>query len=894
MISLRKLFALLHNLLRRNRTEDDLSEELQFHLDQEIEKNIRIGMNPEEARYAALRSLGGVEQIEEECRDIVGITLVESIFQDIRYGFRMLLQHRSFTFISVLILALGIGANSAVFSVANAVFLRSLPVDEAERLLMLTRPERAEEPFSYPEYLDYRERNRVFSGLLAYYPLHAILGRGSQTEVIPSELVSGNYFALLGISAPIGRTFLPEEDGAPGAHLVAVISHDLWKRRFNSDPQIIGQLVRLNKHEYNVVGVAPEGFKGVSSPYAIDVWVPMAMHTQMMPMSRDSLEQRQARWLSLVGRLRPEISVTRARAGMTALDQQLQWAYPKDYPSAPGQKLTMALVRPQGFYFLRQNAAVATAFLISIAGLVLLIACSNVANLLLARGMARAHEIAVRRALGASRTRLLRQLLTESLLLSLLGTAVGLLVAVWTAQSFSKLLADIPAGGYDSFAAATIATDFSLDSRVLLLTLLLGGLTALIFGSLPAVQVSQPGPVLAQRGLAAYPIRLRRVSLAGWLVVAQMAISLVLVIAAGMLLRTLLNLNRVEPGFQTQRQLVLSMDMTMEQYNRPDYQRFSQHLLDRLQSLPGVKSVSLADSLLGGYNFQASVLAEDQAHREGGLTVGISSVRPHYFETLRIPLVKGRDFNDRDIRNGAAIVIVNETLAHCLWPGQEVIGKRIRVRGADLPSSEVIAIAKDVKYRSLREEPSPFIYVPLDYSDMIYALISSRTNSRALLRAAENEVHGLDENVVVKSKTLDEQLQSTLWLPRMTAALLGGFALLGLLLATTGLYGVVSYSVTCRTKEMGIRMVLGATKLDVIRLILSQGLALAVFGAVFGVAVALAVVRSLQGLLYGVGPIEVFTYLGASTVMVIAALVASYFPALHATRADPIAALRYE
>jgi predicted permease len=795
----------------------------------------------------------------------------------------MFLKSPGFTVVAVAVLALGIGANTTIFSLVNAVLLRPLPVKDPDQLVLLLtkRPDSVNHNFSYPAYADYRDRNDVLSGLIAYSFTTASFSSGGSTERVAAELVSSNYFTTLGVSAALGRTFLSEEDKIPGTHPVAVVGDGLWKRHFGSDPKTLGKTVTVNGHAFTVIGVAPEGFRGADIAGSTEIWIPLMLQAQVLAGS-DFVHSRTANWLYLLGRLKPGISMQQAQAAMAVLDSQLRKANPSPEP----EEIVLVSGR-QGDSILPVDLSLPLLLLMAAVQIVLLIACANVANLLLVRATARRKEVAVRLALGATRFRLVRQLLIEGSLLALLAGACGLIVAVWLRDflvNFKLWTESIPA-----------TMDLSLDVRVLAFTLLLSILTGILFGLAPALNASRLDLVGALKdeisaiGRGASRLPLRKI-----LVVAQVALSLVLLIGAGLLVRSLQKLLAVDPGFRPANVLLMSVDLEPSGYDKTRGRSFQQQVLEKLKSLPEVQSVTVASVPPVNRGGSRSSVYLDP--RDPGTEVDFRVVGLRYFQTLGIPLLRGRDFTQQDREGTPELVIINETMARRFWPGQDPIGKRILWTRKG-PYAEVIGVVRDGKYRNLREEAQPSFYLSLLQSYRPNMTIHARTvgNPLVVLGKLRAEVQALDKYLpVFDIRTLEDQIRMSLAQERTTTLLCSSFSLFALLLAGVGLYGVIAYSVTRQTKEIGIRMALGAEPRDVLKLVLKEGATLVTFGLTLGLAAAPALTNVLSSLLYGVRPTDPLTFVTVSLLLAAVAMLASYIPARRATKVDPMVALRYE
>jgi macrolide transport system ATP-binding/permease protein len=911
-----RLTRRLRALLFKGALDDELDEELRYHLEREVEQNVRAGMSPEEARRAALRAFGGLQRAREECKEARGVRFIEELWQDLRYGVRTLWKKPGFTLVAVLTLALGIGANTAIFSFVNAVLLRPLPVAKPERLVYVFGGVRTN-PYnvsSYPDYVDYRDRNKVFSELIAYSPITLSLSGDDGADMVSGLIVTGNYFDALGVRARAGRTFLPEEDSTPGGHPVAVISHALWQSRFAGDPRIEGRQLLLNGQPFTIVGVAPAGFNGAQAGQTNDIYVPMAMQALVRPprggysgeMNPDLLSKRGPRWLDLVGRLKEGVTAEQAQAEMSTLAAQLAAGYPETNREQTATVSPVSKGDPEQ----RGTLLSVAGLLLAVVGLVLLIACANVANLLLARAAGRRKEISIRLALGAGRGRLIRQLLTESVLLALAGGAGGLLLAVWLVNS---LRAYSPPGNF-----FPVAFDFSLDKSVLGFTLLLSVLTGLVFGIAPALQASNPDLVAslkdqtalipAARGRGA-----RHFSLRNLLVVAQVALSLVLLVSAGLFLRSLWQAQRIDPGFDAEHVLTMPLNINLLRYTKAQGQDFYRQVLERVSALPGVQSATLTRTPpLSGASRQSSVTvagreAPDRASTSestggGGEDVAdnitlTSPVALNYFRTLSIPLLRGRDFNAQDREGAPGVAIVNESFVKRYFPNQDPLGQRVSLSGAQGPWLEVVGLARDSKYITLGEAPAPFLYQPLAqrHETGMVLLVRTGVAPASLVPAVRREVQAVERNLpLTNARTMTELLSTSLFPARMGAALLGAFGLLALLLASVGLYGVMSYSVSRRTREIGIRMALGARGGDVLRLVLGESMTLVAVGMLLGLIAAFAATRLLSGFLYGVSPTDPAAFIGIGLLLALVAFAASLIPARRAAHVDPMVAFRYE
>ncbi len=884
---LNEVIRRLRALIRREEMEKELDEELRFHLEKEVEQNLRRGMSAEEARRVAFVSLGGVEKMKEESRDVRGVRLIEEFWQDVRYGVRMLTKNPGFTLVALLSLALGIGVNTATFSVVDAVLLRPLPISEPNQLVTVFTQREAElnSGFSYPDYLDYRDRNEVFSGMIAWDGVSLNLSTGDATERISGQLVTGNYFDVLEVRAARGRTFLPEEDRTPGSAPVAVISHSFWQKQFGADANILGKQVTINNHSFAIIGVAPAGFTGAERGTAPNIWVPMMMQEQARPGS-EILSIRTTRWLLVMGRLKPGITLEQAQARMSVLAGQLAQAN----PNATEAAIVLAL-GDKGHTRNISSLAFPLKILMGVVALVLLIACANVANLLLARASSRQKEISVRLAIGASRARLVRQLLTESVLLSLIGGAISLVVAVWTTDVFKSFIPN--------------ALGISLNARILGFTLLLALASGVLFGLAPALAVSHPNlvPTLKDE-TGTYDQKGRRWNLRSLLVVAQIALSLIVLTGAGLFIKSLHNLQSIDPGFQAENVMVMSLDLRPNGYDEKRGQAFYRELMERVETLPGVESASLARVVrlsLGGS--RRTVAIEGYEARPGeGMELDFNNVGTRYLQTMGIPITRGRDFTEQDREGATGAVIINETMARRYFPGQEAIGKRLTypaLPGASVPPTtlEIIGVAKDGKYRNLREEQRPSFYTSFlqNYQPNMTLHVRTTGDTVALVSAVRREVQALDKNLpIFDARTLAEQRSNSLYTERLSAALLSVFGALALLLAAVGIYGVMAYSVSQRTHEIGIRMALGAQRGNVLRLIIGRGMTLAILGVLVGLVGAFVVTRLLESLLYGVSTTDPMTFVGVATLLTLVALVACYIPARRAMRVDPITALRCE
>ena len=824
-----------------------------------------------------------------------------TLLQDLRYGARLLFKTPGFTLVAALSLALGIGANTTIFTLINAVLLNPLPVEDPSQLVSVwTTDERNQNggfgsgfmQTSPMNYKDLRDKNEVFSGVAAHsgLPLNITGGTGDPQQVF-GEIVTGNYFGVLGAKPSIGRGFLPDEDQTPGARLVCVLGYGEWQKRFGGEPSIVGRTISLNGQPFTVVGVMPKGFKGTNAIGAPAVWVPYMTYRQtttgfFLELIRP--DQRRGLVFNVTGRLKPGVSVRQADANLKTIARQLEQEYQNDNKgrSVTLVPLAQATINP-GF---RGNIVVAGGLLMTIVALVLLIACANVANLLLARAAARQREIAVRLSLGATRAQLIRQLLTEGTLLALLGGAAGLMLAYW-AQ-------DVLWSFRPPFLQPD-AIDIHPDARVLLFTLVIALATGVLFGLAPAVQASRPDLVVELKEKTSAPTGARSPwSLRNMLVAAQIALSLIALIGAGLFLRSLQNAQRINPGFDVDRLATLSFDLGAQGYTEERGRQFQQRVLERAGSIPGVQSATLASTVplfAGGFARTVFLEGQDASDRRAGRLVQITVASSHYLETLGIALVRGRTISDSDQPNTPSAVVINETMAKRFWPDQDAIGKRFKFFGQE-NFQQVVGIAKDSKYNFIGEDPTPYIY---QATTQVYqpqlSLFVRAPNPQAVIGTVRGEVQQLDRNLPLTGVfTLNDIFDQSLWAPRMGASLLAVFAGLSLVLAVIGIYGVMAYSVSQRTRELGIRMALGASRADVVRLVVLQGLRLTITGVIVGLAVSFAVTRLVATLLFSVSPTDLLTFIAVPALLALAALGASYLPARRATRIDPVIALRYE
>jgi predicted permease len=819
---------------------------------------------------------------------------MHTFIQDLRYGIRMLVKSPGVTVVAVLALALGIGANTAIFSGVSAFLMRPLPVAEPDRLvrpLEMTDDRGATDTFSYPDFADYRDQSTVFEGLIAEDMAQAAISAQNQNDVIWGQVVSGNFFDMLQVKPVLGRSFAADEDKTPGAHAVVVISHSLWQRRLGSDPNIAGKTIELNSRSYTVLGVTPESFKGTKFGLSLDFWAPMAMAEELKREPK-LLSERGSHWMTVLGRLKPGVSLAQASAEMSAIAQRLNQSYPDDRANT-----TRAVVWTEidgrwdeAATIMKSGSAIALA----ITGLILLIACANVANLLLARAASRRKEIGVRLALGASRARLIRQLLTESLLLSILGGGLGLLLAYWVTGLMQGFVPDLPYNMLNDF--------FALDARALVFTLVVSLATGLVFGLAPAWHASNPDIVPVLKGdSGGRSGKTRRFTLRNSLVVAQVTLSVIVLVCGGLFIKSFRNAQKMDPGFNPEGVLLISLNPELMGYDEEQTKNFFARIVERAGSLPGVQAASVTRRvpLSDSSSSNGPILKEGEQLAPGsaGRIILNTVVSPGYFKTLQIPLLAGRDFDERDRQGAQRVIIVNERMAQMLWPGESALGKHIFI-GPNSPNAlEVVGVAKTGKYRALAEDPRPYYYSPMAQRgpDGMTLMVRTAGDPRSLVSAIRSEVEAIDRRIPLFAiKTMTAHMSWPLWAPNMAATLSLAFALVALLLSAVGLYSVMAYVVSQRTREVGIRMALGAKRGDVLKMITIQGMKLAVIGIAIGFVTSLGLSRVLSSVLIGVSAYDLTIFIIVPLLLALVAFVACLLPARRATKVNPLVALRYE
>jgi predicted permease len=867
-------------------------------------------MSEAEAHRAAHRTFGNRTLAREDSRQIWSFALLETLLQDLRYGARTLWRNPVFAGAVIFTLALGIGANTAIFTLLDTVVLRRLPVERPGELYVFgTRvgegsihsdgvSDRDGSFFSHPLYQDFRDHTDVFADLAAVssysvmtYLTPGISSRGSRIEIAEARLVSGSFFETLGVRATLGRTIRLEDDRVPGGHPVAVLSHAFWARHFGSSPDAIGRPLRMNGTQYTVLGVTPPDFQGATVGSPTDIWVPLAMQVEL-ERGEPQLADRNVMWLRIIGRLPSGVSPEQAAARTNDLFHRLLVAEAGTEVTPQAkleiERLTTHLAPfAKGFSGLRGRYSRPLLVLMAVVGLVLLIACANVGNLLLARASSRQREVAVRLALGASRRRLVRQLLTESLLLALLGGALGLIVARWIVSFLLSLIATGP----------NLAMD--LDPRVLGFTLGVSVLTALLFGLVPArraARVDLDPALKSQNVIPGEPVQ--GFSLRRGLVISQVALSLLLLVVAGLFLRSLQNLRSQELGFRSEGVLIVDIDPQGGGYSPDQLPGLYRDLTERLEALPGVDSASLSYfSLLTGsrWRTEASV-AGYSPPSEDAVNIEATFVTPGYLETIGVPLVGGREPDERDREGAPKVAMVNEAFARHFFGNHAPLGKRFGVEGEESSQEiEIVGVVKDLKVHDLWSETPRLVYFPVaQHGEYLYSL---QVHGRSELAAAQvrDAVAGVARDLpIVSVRSLDQQVERSLRQERLLSQLTAFFGLLALLLAAVGLYGVLAYGVSQRTNEIGIRMALGAEPSRVLRTVLGTAMGWVGTGIAIGLAAALAASRFLSSLLFGLDPIDVATLLLTTAALVLVAALAAYGPARRASRLDPVRALRYE
>ena len=821
---------------------------------------------------------------------------MERLWSDLRYAFRTIGRNPAFASVAVVSLALGIGANTTIFTLINAVFLNPLQAERPQELVAVFTVDENNpgqftnmNPVSFPNFEDYRDHNEVFTDVVAYsfpFPLSVSL-RGEEPEQRFTEMISHSYFAMLGVRMQLGRPFLADEDATPGTHPVAVMSDGLWKREFAASPTVLGHVIKINGLGYTVVGVAPERFRGLNALIGPDLWVPTMMHGQILPAQfKDFFDDRRALFFFVAARLRPGIVQKQAEANLETIASRLEKEYPE--PNNGRTAALMPLTEATIFPGIRQILLMGGVLLMTVVGLVLLIACSNVANLLLARAAARRKEIAIRLSLGAGRRRLIQQLLTEAIVLGLLGGAAGLLVARWGRDFIWSFR---PAFLQQNFL------DLTLDGRVLLFTLLISLLTGILFGLVPALQISRPNLVGDLKEETVVTGRSRRLpSLRNVLVVAQVTLSIVALVAAGLFLRSLGSAQEIDPGFDTEGLSVITMNPGQRGYDQAQTEQFYEQLVERVRGLPSVRNVSLASNLplFGGFQRSVFLEGEDAQDQRKGILVQTNIVDLDYFDTAGISFKKGRDFTAMDRQEAVQVVVINETMAERFWPNQEALGQRFRLYGDEGFYREVVGVVETSSYVTLGEDPQACAFLPLrqNYSDAMNLYVASRGQPGQALSAAHREIQVLDREMPTPNVwTIAQVIDQSLWPVKLGAGLLAVMGLLALALAAVGLYGVMGYWVNQTHREIGIRMAIGASQSDVLKMVLLRGMTLVGIGLGLGVALSLGVSRLIASILYGSATDPVI-FIGVPMLLGGVALVASFIPAYRASRVNPLIALR--
>jgi len=884
----RRFSSYVRALLHKDKAERDMDQELQFHLEMEIEANVKRGMSFQEARREALIKFGGVEKFKEECRDVRGAPLVESLLQDVRYGARILLRNPGFTLVAVFTLALGIGANTAIFSVIYGVLMKPLPYRDGNQLVIvqqqapLARIDNV--PFSYKEVVDYREQNQTLQDVVEHHTMSFTLLGGQEPQRVQTGVVSANFFDVLGVKPLLGRTFV-ESDEAHGSDAVLVLSYQYWKGSHGGDPEIVGKVFQMNNRPHTVVGVLPPI---PQYPNEQDVYMPTVNCPARS--SEQFKANRNARMMSVFGRLKPDVPVAQAQADLSTLASNLQNQYPDSYPANRGYAASVVSLQEE----LTRRARPTFLILLGTAGLVLLIACANVANLTLARLMRREREMAIRAAMGAGRGRLIRQLLTESTLLSVAGGVLGLLLA---------------AGGLQllvGFAArfTTRASEIKIDGSVLVFTLLISIATGLIFGLMPAFSSDQhlSGALKESGGRSSAGVRRQRVR--NMLIVAQVSVSFILLIWAGLMLRSLIKLQQVNPGFDPERVLAMRISPNWSKVNTPEQTRsLFTRILDKARSEPGVLSAAISSTYplnqlgITSGPFNRGFQIEGKPIPEGELApqADFRTASTDYFETVRQPLVQGRTFTDADNEKAVQVAVINQATARHRWGDEDPTGRRITLdRGQTWLT--VVGIVGDVRTYGLDREPADEIYVPLAQGGFGgNLLVRTAADPMSVAKLTRESVYEVDPDTAVdRVQTLEQVRSDAVASPRLTAILLAMFAGLALVITAAGIAGVMALSVNQRTHELGVRLALGATPGKVLGMVMRQGMSFVLVGLTVGVAGALMLGRLMSSLLFAVEPTDPITFLAVALVLMVVAAAACFVPARRVTSIDPMLALRSE
>ncbi|HTU49081.1 MAG TPA: ABC transporter permease [Acidobacteriaceae bacterium] len=899
----------LKQIFSRRRLSADLSEEMQQHLDEKIEALIASGMPREEAIHAAHRAFGNATLIEQRSREVWMWPLIESIWADIKFALRQLRKSPGFTAAVVLTLALGIGANTAIFSLVNAVLLRSLPVRNPDELVVMRWSARdwpnnvdsrnygdcasdrtigmhSNCALSYSMFKEIAGRKDLFSSAMAFAgPQQIDLSGNGPASIAQGVLVSGNYFETLGVRAALGRTLQPEDE-QPGAPAVAVLDYGYWQRAFGGATTVVGRTLRLNNIVFTIVGVADRDFTRLTPGQNVDFWVPLWQATPLgVPWAHVHTSDTSSWWLTVVGRLQPGVSIARVQATMNVwfLNQTMRGEKPR-WKMTDDPRLTV-LPAQSGLTGFRDQFGEPLILLLAAVGIVLVIACANVAGLMLARGAEREKEMAVRIAVGAGKRRVIRQLLTESLLLSFMGAALGTLVAYMGATGLAAF--------FSKNSNQPMQIDLHPNAPVLLFAIGVAVLTGIGFGLAPAFRGAQADVAMELKGASATTRHgsRRRFSLGSGLVVLQVALSVVMLSGAGLLLRTLDKLHSVDPGFDTGNLLLFSVEPELAGYKEQRIPELYANLQRRLAALPGVVSVSYSSqALLAGSIWEEGVQVEGRD--KDGAETQILPVGPDYFATMKIPLVAGRLIRREDLSGKPLVGIVNQAFVRKFVGGRNPIG--LRVRGGNDQQWAIVGVVRDTKYQNLRSADAPTAYVPL-MKDGATFVLRTAAQPAVFMPAVRQIVHQADNNLpVIRMRTQTEIVDRTLFNERLVARLFGLFGLLGLALACIGVYGLLSYEVARRTREIGIRSALGAQRFDLLLLVMRQGLLLLLCGVTAGIAAAIGVTRLLASLLYGVRPTDAVTFCGVAATLIVVGLIACFIPARRAASIDPMIALRAE